>query len=122
MSDMFSLKNDLMLQNYSLKMFLHLLYSLEHTAQQCMVSCPRWHIVNCVPIESRFKEKHSLDSDEEDNEQISGKLDDEEIEGQEESTVDYDDGIKVTPFNLKEEMEDGWVHAVGLSTFVALFD
>jgi len=34
-------------------------------------------------------------------------LDDEEIEGQEESTVDYDDGIKVTPFNLKEEMEDG---------------
>ena len=60
-----------------------------------------------VPTESRFKEKHSLDSDEEDNEQISGKLDDEEIEGQEESTVDYDDGIKVTPFNLKEEMEDG---------------
>jgi len=34
-------------------------------------------------------------------------LDDEEIEGQEDSTVDYDDGIKVTPFNLKEEMEDG---------------
>ncbi|XP_065887163.1 CD2 antigen cytoplasmic tail-binding protein 2-like [Dysidea avara] len=62
---------------------------------------------------SRFKEKHSLDSDEEDNEQISGKLDDEEIEGQEESTVDYDDGIKVTPFNLKEEMEDGFFDSHG---------
>ena len=58
-------------------------------------------------IESRFKDKHSLDSDEEDNEQISGKLADEEIEGQEDSTVDFDDGIKVTPFNLKEEMEEG---------------
>ena len=32
---------------------------------------------------------------------------DEDIEGQEENTVDFDDGIKVTPFNLKEEMEEG---------------
>lgn len=56
---------------------------------------------------SRFKEKHSLDSDEEDNEQIAGKMADEDIEGQEESTVDFDDGIKVTPFNLREEMEEG---------------
>ena len=60
-----------------------------------------------VYTESRFKEKHSLDSDEEDNEQISGKMDDDDIEGQEDETVEYDDGIKVTPFNLKEEMEDG---------------
>ena len=60
-----------------------------------------------VCTESRFKEKHSLDSDEEDNEQISGKMDDDDIEGQEDETVEYDDGIKVTPFNLKEEMEDG---------------
>ena len=59
--------------------------------------------------ESRFKEKHSLDSDEEDNEQISGKMVDDDIEGQEDSTVDFDDGIKVTPFNLKEEMEEGYV-------------
>ena len=58
-------------------------------------------------VESRFKDKHSLDSDEEDDEQISGKMADEEIEGQEDSTVDFDDGIKVTPFNLKEEMEEG---------------
>ena len=33
---------------------------------------------------------------------------DDDIEGQEESTVDFDDGIKVTPFNLREEMEEGW--------------
>lgn len=62
---------------------------------------------------SRFKEKHSLDSDEEDNEQISGKMVDEDIEGQEESTVDFDDGIKVTPFNLKEEMEEGFFDSHG---------
>ena len=57
--------------------------------------------------ESRFKDKHSLDSDEEDNEEIPKKMVDEDIEGQEESTVDFDDGIKVTPFNLREEMEEG---------------
>ena len=58
--------------------------------------------------ESRFKDKHSLDSDEEDNEEIPKKMVDDDIEGQEESTVDFDDGIKVTPFNLREEMEEGW--------------
>ena len=72
-----------------------------------LLQAPSYEVAISCTLESRFKEKHSLDSDEEDNEQISGKMVDEDIEGQEESTVDFDDGIKVTPFNLKEEMEEG---------------
>ena len=49
------------------------------------------------------QEKHSLDTDEEDNEQILWKMADEDIEGQGDSTVYFVDGIKVTPFNLKEK-------------------
>lgn len=40
-------------------------------------------------------------------------MDDDDIEGQEESTVNFDDGIKVTPFNLKEEMEEGFFDSHG---------
>ena len=51
-----------------------------------------------------------MDSDEEDNEESSTKYDvmtEDDVEGQEEETVDYDDGEKITPFNMKEEMEEG---------------
>ena len=40
-----------------------------------------------VVVDSRFKAKHSLDSDEEDEVKESSVMDEEEIEGQEDSTV-----------------------------------
>ncbi|XP_003383440.1 PREDICTED: CD2 antigen cytoplasmic tail-binding protein 2-like [Amphimedon queenslandica] len=64
---------------------------------------------------SRFKAKHSLDSDEEDDIdtiQQSG-LDDEDLGAQEETTIANDGDIKLTPFNLEEEMEDGYFDAHG---------
>jgi len=54
--------------------------------------------------------QHTLDSDEEDNEEETTKYDvmtEDDVEGQEDQTVDYDDGEKITPFNMKEEMEEG---------------
>ncbi|XP_072423709.1 LOW QUALITY PROTEIN: CD2 antigen cytoplasmic tail-binding protein 2 [Chiloscyllium punctatum] len=67
---------------------------------------------------SRFKGKHSLDSDEEDDEdeQEAQKYDilaTEDIEGQEVATIDYDEGIRITPFNLEEEMEEGHFDSEG---------
>ncbi|XP_067834781.1 CD2 antigen cytoplasmic tail-binding protein 2-like [Heptranchias perlo] len=67
---------------------------------------------------SRFKGKHSLDSDEEDedDERDSKKYDilaTEDIEGQESATIDYDEGIKITPFNLEEEMQEGHFDSEG---------
>lgn len=62
---------------------------------------------------------HSLDSDEE-VEDDDGVKDDEkyvlreeDLEGQEDATIDFDEGIKITPFNLKEEMEEGHFDAEG---------
>jgi len=54
--------------------------------------------------------QHTLDSDEEDNEEEATKYDvmtEDDVEGQEDQTVDFDDGEKITPFNMKEEMEEG---------------
>ena len=51
-----------------------------------------------------------MDSDEEDNEEEEKKYDvmtEEDFEGAEEGTVDFDDGEKITPFNMKDEMEEG---------------
>uniref|UniRef100_H2Z487 GYF domain-containing protein n=1 Tax=Ciona savignyi TaxID=51511 RepID=H2Z487_CIOSA len=60
---------------------------------------------------SRFKEDHSLDSDDEDEVKNDyEKLTEEDIEGAEddvEEEEDEDDGMRITPFNLKEEMEEG---------------
>ncbi|KAH3876852.1 CD2 antigen cytoplasmic tail-binding protein 2 homolog [Dreissena polymorpha] len=64
----------------------------------------------------RFKEKHSLDSDEEVDEN-EDRLDDEDIEGQEDETIDNDEGIKITPFNMKEEMEEGHFDKDGMYIF-----
>ncbi|XP_014673851.1 PREDICTED: CD2 antigen cytoplasmic tail-binding protein 2 homolog [Priapulus caudatus] len=55
----------------------------------------------------RFKEKHSLDSDEEDVPDDYKVMDKEDIEGEEDATIEDDEGIKITPFNMKEEMEEG---------------
>ncbi|XP_076473116.1 CD2 antigen cytoplasmic tail-binding protein 2-like [Babylonia areolata] len=61
-------------------------------------------------IESRLKKgKHSLDSDEEDDDD-GAKYDvmkEDDIEGQEEQTIDFDDDIQITPFNMRDEMEEG---------------
>lgn len=54
----------------------------------------------------RFKEKHSLDSDEEDDEKEEVMHED-DIEGQEEGDVGIEEGITITPFNMKEELEEG---------------
>ena len=55
--------------------------------------------------------KHSIDSDEEDEDRKEherfDKIHEDDIEGQEDETVTLDGEIKVTPFNLKEEREEG---------------
>ncbi|KAA3672431.1 CD2 antigen cytoplasmic tail-binding protein 2 [Paragonimus westermani] len=51
--------------------------------------------------------KPSLDSDEEDyQEGECFRLREADIDGQENATLEYDDGIKITPFNMREELED----------------
>lgn len=56
-----------------------------------------------------FKDKHSLDSDEEDkvDEVATYEMNEDEIEGAEDEALDEDDDIKLTPFNLKQEMSEG---------------
>ncbi|XP_042361222.1 CD2 antigen cytoplasmic tail-binding protein 2 [Plectropomus leopardus] len=67
---------------------------------------------------SRFKGKHSLDSDEEDEgeEKSSSKYDilaSDDVEGQEGATIDFDEGVSITPFNLEEEMQEGHFDSEG---------
>ncbi|KAK1798367.1 hypothetical protein P4O66_007834, partial [Electrophorus voltai] len=68
---------------------------------------------------SRFKEKHSLDSDEEDEGEDGEKnskyniLASDDVEGQEMATIDYDEGVAITPFNLHEEMQEGHFDSEG---------
>nr|XP_020461161.1 CD2 antigen cytoplasmic tail-binding protein 2 [Monopterus albus] len=67
---------------------------------------------------SRFKGKHSLDSDEEDEgeDTKSSKYDilaSDDVEGQEGATIDFDEGVSITPFNLEEEMEEGHFDSEG---------
>ncbi|XP_018430982.1 PREDICTED: CD2 antigen cytoplasmic tail-binding protein 2 [Nanorana parkeri] len=69
---------------------------------------------------SRFKEKHSLDSDEEDDgDDVTGGSDKynmlapEDVEGQENATLDSEGGVQITPFNLNEEMEEGHFDSEG---------
>ncbi|PAA79451.1 hypothetical protein BOX15_Mlig019670g3 [Macrostomum lignano] len=67
---------------------------------------------------------HTLDSDEEDgDESAAGKgeeadrLREEDIEGQEEATITNDDGIAITPFNMREEMREGYFDSAGCYIF-----
>nr|XP_005888877.1 PREDICTED: CD2 antigen cytoplasmic tail-binding protein 2 [Bos mutus]XP_014338132.1 PREDICTED: CD2 antigen cytoplasmic tail-binding protein 2 [Bos mutus] len=67
---------------------------------------------------SRFKGKHSLDSDEEEEEEEEGSskydiLASEDVEGQEAATLPSEGGVRITPFNLQEEMEEGHFDADG---------
>lgn len=61
--------------------------------------------------ESKKKVKHSLDSDEEDDDNADkyDVLRKEALNdiGQEAKTAEFDDEIKLTPFNMKEELEEG---------------
>ncbi|GIY40088.1 CD2 antigen cytoplasmic tail-binding protein 2 homolog [Caerostris extrusa] len=66
------------------------------------------------------KSKHSLDSDEEDEDVKAEKyniLDPNEFEGQEDRTIDFDGEIKITPFNMKEELEEGYFDKEGTYIF-----
>ncbi|XP_038561927.1 CD2 antigen cytoplasmic tail-binding protein 2 [Micropterus salmoides] len=67
---------------------------------------------------SRFKGKHSLDSDEEDegDDTNNSKYDilaNDDVEGQEGATIDCDEGVPITPFNLDEEMQEGHFDSEG---------
>ncbi|CAH2308263.1 CD2 antigen cytoplasmic tail-binding 2 isoform X1 [Pelobates cultripes] len=67
---------------------------------------------------SRFKGKHSLDSDEEDDYESGDSakynmLAPEDVEGQESATLDSEGGVLITPFNLNEEMEEGHFDSEG---------
>jgi len=60
--------------------------------------------------------KHTLDSDEEEEEEDSKKynvMDPDEIEGEEDDTITKDGDIQITPFNMKEEMNEGHFDAEG---------
>ncbi|KAG8191248.1 hypothetical protein JTE90_003261 [Oedothorax gibbosus] len=66
------------------------------------------------------KSKHSLDSDEEDDKEQAKKynvLDPNDLEGQEDGTIDFDGEIKITPFNMKEELEEGYFDKEGTYIF-----
>ncbi|XP_036408950.1 CD2 antigen cytoplasmic tail-binding protein 2 [Megalops cyprinoides] len=68
---------------------------------------------------SRFKGKHSLDSDEEDEGEDGEEsrkyniLASDDVEGQEQATIDCDEGVPITPFNLNEEMQEGHFDSEG---------
>ncbi|XP_075439008.1 CD2 antigen cytoplasmic tail-binding protein 2 [Ascaphus truei] len=70
---------------------------------------------------SRFKGKHSLDSDEEDDEEEAegcdstkyNMLSTDDVEGQESATLESEGGVRITPFNLDEEMEEGHFDSEG---------
>ncbi|KAK3887501.1 hypothetical protein Pcinc_008413 [Petrolisthes cinctipes] len=70
------------------------------------------------------EKKHTLDSDEEedndedlDAEKNYDILKEEDIDGQEEQTLDFEGETKITPFNMKEEMEDGHFDGDGFYHF-----
>ncbi|KHJ85136.1 hypothetical protein OESDEN_15143, partial [Oesophagostomum dentatum] len=62
--------------------------------------------------EDDVQKKHTLDSDEE-LEEDHKKLDMRKVEGQEDSTLDFDGSTKITAFNMKEDMEDGHFDEAG---------
>jgi len=67
--------------------------------------------VGARQMQGQGDKKHSIDSDDEDDdrqaEERFEKMRDDDIEGQEEDTVTLDGDIKITPFNLKEERQEG---------------
>ncbi|CAL1290707.1 unnamed protein product [Larinioides sclopetarius] len=71
-------------------------------------------------LSNKRRSNHSLDSDEEDENVQAQKyniLDPNELEGQEDGTIDFDGDIKITPFNMKEELEEGYFDKEGTYIF-----
>ncbi|KAK9507392.1 hypothetical protein O3M35_007257 [Rhynocoris fuscipes] len=68
------------------------------------------------PFQSLGPNKNSLDSDEEDSEDENDQyaLQDDDIEGQEDGVVAHEEGVQITPFNMKEEMEEGHFDQQGM--------
>ncbi|KAH8876460.1 CD2 antigen cytoplasmic tail-binding protein 2 [Schistosoma japonicum] len=68
--------------------------------------------------------KPSLDSDEEDyDDKDCFRLHETDIDGQEATTLEYDDEVKITPFNMKEELEeDGHFDSAGTFIFKKQID
>ncbi|XP_017153522.1 CD2 antigen cytoplasmic tail-binding protein 2 homolog [Drosophila miranda] len=59
-------------------------------------------------INERKSKKHTLDSDEEDSDHYEREyMNDSDIEGGEEGIPKVEDNVKVTPFNMREELEEG---------------
>jgi len=68
-------------------------------------------------MQGQGDKKHTIDSDDEEDEREREKkferMKDDDIEGQEDNTMNFDGDIKITPFNLKEEQEEGSFSADG---------
>jgi CD2 antigen cytoplasmic tail-binding protein 2 len=70
------------------------------------------------PFAKKFK--HTLDSDEEDDEQVREKydiLDPDRIEGEEDGDVRDEAEVQITPFNMKDELEEGHFDKQGMFIF-----
>jgi CD2 antigen cytoplasmic tail-binding protein 2 len=68
---------------------------------------------------SSATKKHTMESDDEEDLETYNKkkydvLKDEDIEGQEDQTEEFDGDTKITPFNMNEEMEDGYFDGRGM--------
>ncbi|XP_058985937.1 CD2 antigen cytoplasmic tail-binding protein 2 homolog isoform X6 [Musca domestica] len=51
------------------------------------------------------RKKHTLDSDEEDSDEY--ERDDDDVDGEEDGDPTIRDDVKITPFNMREELEEG---------------
>uniref|UniRef100_A0A915PDI3 Uncharacterized protein n=2 Tax=Meloidogyne TaxID=189290 RepID=A0A915PDI3_9BILA len=69
-----------------------------------------------LPGTSKADKKHTLDSDEEDNGNEYERLDMKKVEGQEDATQEYEGEIKIMPFNMNDDLEEGHFDAFG--TFI----
>ncbi|KAL3070927.1 hypothetical protein niasHS_017052 [Heterodera schachtii] len=68
-------------------------------------------------MKTKRTKKHTLDSDEEDETEGYQRLDMDKVEGQEESTLEYEGHVKIMPFNMKDDLEEGHFDANGTFIF-----
>lgn len=64
-------------------------------------------------IEIVSSKKHTLDSDEEDDKDDEDVMNESDIEGEEDGIAGVEDEVKITPFNMKEELEEGFFDKSG---------
>ena len=86
--------------------------------------------INYAEPPSSEEDEFYSDEEIEDNEVEGEKLDDDDIEGQEDITIEKEGEVKITPFNLKEEQEEGhfakdgnfvWKKEKEVNIFVSIF-